>query len=107
MRGFQLCAPAWQLSEALVATWVRMHEHGILDDPADGDAHSLKGVASFLMQAMRFRKDLNMKATRAMRRAVGCASLNVLSWLAARVDSYVMRIYCQYDDSVRRAPPAL
>ena len=30
MRGFQLCAPAWQLSEALVATWVRMHDYGIL-----------------------------------------------------------------------------
>ncbi|MDA8583810.1 hypothetical protein N9L68_06235 [bacterium] len=77
MRGFQLCAPEWQPSEALVATWVRMHEHGILDGPADGDAQSLHGVASCLTQAMLFKHDLTMKATPAMRRAVGCVRPNV------------------------------
>ena len=84
-----------------------MREHGILDGPADDDAHSLNDVASLLVQPLRVRKDLNMTATEAMRRAVRRASLNVLTWLAARVDSCVMRVYCHDGESVRRSSPSL
>ena len=58
------------------------------------------------MQVVRPSNDLDVTATPAMRRAVRLASLKALSWLVARVDSYVMRVYCQHDESVRRARPS-
>ena len=47
LHGFRHCAPAWQLSDALVDTWDRMHAEGILDGPAIADTHRLEDVASF------------------------------------------------------------
>ena len=53
VRGFQLRVSNLHcmrdLSEPLVSAWTRMHELGILDGPADTDAHSLRDVATFLM----------------------------------------------------------
>ena len=42
---FSICAPAWQLSNALVAKWDRMYAGGSLDGPASDGTHHLKDVA--------------------------------------------------------------